>query len=366
MAGVLFLALLLLSPLALPSVSACGSMTRARDLGTLGGGYSQTWDMNNKGVVVGASWTADGYYHAFSWSKSNGIVDINPAGASSSSASAINDRGDIVGRYVPAGATFDRACLWKANGEFVDLGDLFGGYDTCCYATDINERGSVVGRAYTYDDVIAPSYHVGHAVMWYVSSGSYAIRDLGTLEGGSWAWAWGLNDWDEVVGMSATWCWDSWSTEVHAFKWSASTGMQDIWHVDGLSYDDLSCAMDINNRGLVAYDVYHLDEYGSNYIEMGYQMYRGHITPYKPIGTDPCYGRVVNSMGDAAGAVWAEPFWMRNGFVQKHDGRQVVLTTVAGMDCWAMSLNDYGSVAGTGMVSTPNGYEYHAVLWQGV
>jgi probable HAF family extracellular repeat protein len=74
-----------------------GSTRRA---GNLGGGFTFPTDLNDSGRIVGSSTLnkPNGTYHAFCWSASSGIVDLDtrnpilPSGAS-----AINNAGQIVG-----------------------------------------------------------------------------------------------------------------------------------------------------------------------------------------------------------------------------------------------------------------------------
>lgn len=368
--GIAIAALALACLMAMPLVASTSSATtmglRAVDLGTLGGDYSQAFDMNDLGVVVGGSWTTSDGYHAFKWSRATGMVDINPPGAALSSARAINDRGDIAGSFVPNDAAFERACLWKANGQFVDIGALFGGDGTSSFPTDINDHGCIVGRGYTYADVISPSSHVGHALLWSPSSDGYAVRDIGTLSGGSWAWAWGINDWGEVVGMSQTWTPCMGASEVHAFKWSAWTGMRDIWHAPNLNYEELSAAYAINDRGQVVLGINYLDDYGSNYIEKGYLSRRpGTAVPIGPLLSGlPAYARAENSAGDSAGAVWTTSHVTRQALLLPQAGRPVLLSPLTGgSDCWATAISDRGQIAGVSLVLVGGGTEYHAALW---
>ncbi len=90
--------------------------TSVRDLGTLHGGLrSSASDINASGQVVGSAWLSTvltslyqpELYHAFLWEEGSGMRDLNEIVAEPgwilTSATAINDAGDIVGTAIVAG-----------------------------------------------------------------------------------------------------------------------------------------------------------------------------------------------------------------------------------------------------------------------
>jgi probable extracellular repeat, HAF family len=128
------------------------------DLGTLPNAvysYSVAAGINSRGDIVGSSYTAHGDEHAVLWK--NGVaIDLDPSTGYSSSASSINELGQVVGSIGPAPSAF----LWQ-NSVITTLGVLPGaGYSN---ASEINNRGQVVGTSGGFH----PDWgYWQHAVIW--------------------------------------------------------------------------------------------------------------------------------------------------------------------------------------------------------
>jgi len=122
------------------------------DLGTLGGNFSEAYQTNNAGVIVGVSQDAAGRYSAVVWE--NGVIRPLPrlmpdADFGEGSARSINERGDIVG-YEFGNAM--HAALWPATGGVVDLG-LLPGADYSS-AQGINRDGTIIGDSWPFSTFI--------------------------------------------------------------------------------------------------------------------------------------------------------------------------------------------------------------------
>ncbi len=165
-----------------------GSMN---DLGTVGGLSSEGLAVNLSGEVAGWSDTKNGAQDAFVTSKSK-MIDlgaIGPLVGWESSATGINDFGEVVGwwGFNPG----DHAFLYS-NGTVTTLPDLssYSGGESA--AAGINNNHEIVGVS---DDVNGNN----HAVLWQNGQ----ITDLGTL-GGATSHANAINNNGVIVGISDT------------------------------------------------------------------------------------------------------------------------------------------------------------------
>ncbi len=225
-------------------------------LPTLGGNNGFATGANNHGQVVGWAentvhdptcvppqvlqfravvWTADG----------NQINELPPLpGDTSGAATAINDKGQVVGISGTCDQAVGRftaahAVLWE-NGSVTNIGDLGGTSWNTPMA--INQQGDVVGFAgQPGDDPDNPQLH---AFLWTRHDG---IKDLGALPGDVYAEAHGINERRQVVGISC----DA-AGSCRAFLWQNGV-MSDLNTLVQPGYADvLTTAQDINDLGEIA------------------------------------------------------------------------------------------------------------------
>lgn len=182
-----------------------------RALPTLGGNNGFATGANNRREVVG--WAENTVhdptcvapqvlqFHAVMWGpRKNKIQELPPLrGDTSGAATAINDRGQVVGISGTCDQAVGRftaahAVLWE-DGGVTDIGNLGG--QTWNTPMAINQRGDIVGFAGQPGD--DPDDPILHAFFWTRRDG---IRDLGTLLGDLTSQANGINDRGQVVGTS--------------------------------------------------------------------------------------------------------------------------------------------------------------------
>lgn len=119
-------------------------------------GYSTAEQINNNGLIVGASRTTStgAVLFASTWDTGGNKTLLNNAGAFGSKAWSVNDDGMIVGYdQIAAGAANRRAFVALDGLNMVDLNtlvDLTGtGFTTLNEAYDINANGDIVGMGIT-------------------------------------------------------------------------------------------------------------------------------------------------------------------------------------------------------------------------
>lgn len=204
-----------------------------QDLGTLGGGNSIAYAINDFGTVVGQADLANSETHAFLWTKLGGMQDLGTLGGSESVAFGINNVGQVVGESYPTNGSAPHAFLWTRQSGMQDLGTLGGG-TSAAYA--INNLGGVVGSSSITGDANT------HAFAWSKSKG---MRDLGTIKTYNPSYAYGINDLGQAVGYAGT---TDLYTNTYGFLWNPGEKLTPLGSLDGGTQ---SFAYGINRAGEV-------------------------------------------------------------------------------------------------------------------
>jgi len=116
-----------------------------KDLGTLGGTYSSANDINNFGVVVGGAYNASNRMTAFVWDL-GGMRPLLNAGETSS-ATAINDRGAVVGLIDDGAFLLDNGVVTRLE----QLDEVKAAGFSAIFPAGINERGWITAWGWHAD-----------------------------------------------------------------------------------------------------------------------------------------------------------------------------------------------------------------------
>jgi len=312
----LVLAMTALAAASGPAAFAAGSGPYTiEDLGTLNGwDTSSATAVNDRGEVVGFSYDNSGTVEAFRWSRFFGMMSLG-----SGSAYGLNDVGQVVGQ------SGGHAVIWDRWNGIVDLGPG--------YARAVNDAGTVVGQN-----------GEGHAFVWTQATG---MVDLGAY-GGISSWASAVNEAGQVVGA-----WTDSSYVNHAFLWSPRDGNADF----GANTN----AAAVNGLGQVAGNagVYSAPLWphatlwtsGSASVDLG------------TLGPSYSYARGMNDEGVVVGmshAVW--PAGLEHAFVWTQADGMLDLGTLGGLSSNAADVNNRGLIVGGAYTSGPNSVA-HATIW---
>ena len=222
-------------------------------LPTLGGDNGFATGVNSRGQVVGWAETLVHdptcnapqvlQFRAVLWEPGRGRMRQLPPlpGDSTSAATAINDRGQVVGisgecDIAVGQRSAQHSVLWE-NGRVIEIGDLGG--DAWHTPMDINARGAVVG--FSNPTGVLGINFAPHAFLWTRRGG---IRDLGTLPGDAVSQAVGINARGQIVGVSS-------GAVNRAFLYENGV-MQNLNDLVGPGFPDLLIvAQHINDAGVI-------------------------------------------------------------------------------------------------------------------
>ncbi len=193
------------------------------------GGTSSATDINNLGQIVGYATDASGAYHSFLYSQSAGVTELNPAYPPM----LINDADEVVAIHGSTNPDYTATYISRGGtSAWVNIGSL-GGNDTQPYG--INTQGSIAGFSTNAGDTLQEPFIYSGGTM--VSLGSF---------GGNEGVANGINDSGFVVGES-----DLTGDMVgHAFIYYGTGSIEDLnGLVDPTLGWNLASAIAINDAG---------------------------------------------------------------------------------------------------------------------
>ena len=160
------------------------------DLGTLDGGSSQAYGLNDHRQVVGTSVLTNGELRAFTWNSATGMQDIGSFGGTETWAYDINNAGLIVGgsNTPDAGPWLPFATTGAVSTSLFPLPEGATG----AFVRVTNESGLVAGEI---------QYADGSAQAFSFDTVTNTLTMLGTF-GGDLSYVLGINDNGDIVGYA--------------------------------------------------------------------------------------------------------------------------------------------------------------------
>jgi probable HAF family extracellular repeat protein len=309
--------------------TVCSAVTYSViDLGTLSGSASHGYGINLSGEAVGDSYiTSDAAYHALRFDGT--IQDLGTLGGTNSSAKAINASGQIAGYSDLAGGA-THAFLYGSM--MTDLSTL-GGANS--YAYGINASGHVVGDSET--SLMDPTGAVTTHAFFYDGA---TMRDVGTLAGGYFSFATGINSTDRVVGYAYL----PGEYIYHAFYYD--TRIHDIGTLGGSQSD----ARAINNSGQIVGAADTDGDFTSHAF-----LYDGTMHDLGTLGGVGSEAWSINTSGEIAGSSYLTDNVTSHAFLYTTANGMVDLNSLVDPQSpWvlqrASAINDLGQMVGFGTI----------------
>ena len=269
----------------------------------------------------------------------------------SSGVYAVNNLGQVVGFGLQAYPlpSYDRAFLKNYGQPMLDLGTLGGNY---AWATGINNTGQVVGVS-----ELNASLWNDHA---FLKNPGEAMVDLGTL-GGDESRAYGINDAGQVVGYA-----QDGLGNVRPFLKSPGQDMEDLGSTGENPY---GVAQGINSAGQVVGQSHKLEWTGAAYIRVNERAFlKSPGQPMENLGTlggDISRAYAINQAGQVVGSAKNGADVMLAFLKNPGEAMQALQTPAPYTGSHALSINRRGQIVGSASLS---GEPWsHPVLWdQGI
>jgi probable HAF family extracellular repeat protein len=310
----------LLSVVLFAGLLPASNLTTIMQIGDLGGASSTAYRISDSGVIVGYAQVPNGDTHSFSTTlstTSGGTVTDWNGSASESQAYGVNSAGQITGTsYIDGQA---HGTIWSAGG-ITDLGDG-------SYATAINNSGEAAG---------------GNGQSFVENKG--VITELGTLAGGNWSSAYGINAQGTVVGYG-----NVGGGAFEAFVWNAGSGLTALGTLGGSS----SYATAINDLGQIVGHSTIADGYDNAFVDSN-----GVLRDLGTLGGGNSYAYDINNAGVIVGYSFLAGNSVTHAFADVN-GQMIDLNSLLPTNSgWVLNtaygINDQGDIVGTG---THNGQQ---------
>jgi len=328
------------------------------DLGTLGGNSTVATAINDRGQIVGWSFTAAGAPHAFLW-EDGAMRDLgtlvaqepDPVFHTRSVAGAINNAGLIAGSAEDESFML-KLVVWE-NGVIRALGP--DASDREIRVDGMNARGDIVAS-------IEPAEYDGRVVVWQ----NGVVQPVEHLPGGwNWTYATAMNGAGDVVGASTA---DQSSAQAffHPFVWrDGVTTDLGVFGITGNCTDpnEPSCnsaegeALDVNDAGVVV--GWSQDSSG---LPRPFIWQDGTL---RDLGVFPgvkAYALAINERGQVAGGHQPAPWPDQRAFAFLWSAGAVQdLGTLGGRATHVSALSEAGEIVGSSLTASG---EQHAFVWR--